>query len=227
MSTHSRYAHYDVLSKWSSPDWDDQTRAVVHERLYRVPSIRFFTEPERRLLEAIVERIVPQPDRELMPRIPIVPWIDAKLAADERDGYRYESLPPQREAWRRGLAAIEQTARALYADRSFLALDALEQEQVLRRIERGDPPGEGWSDLPAACFFTHVLCITIVKVYYAHPLAWSEAGYSGPSSPRGHMRIWEDGVDPWEPREESRGDAESQAARRETESSGKAAHAGG
>ncbi len=226
MSTHSRYAHYDVLSKWSSPDWDDQTRAVVHERLYRVPSIRFFTEPERRLLEAIVERIVPQPDRELMPRIPIVPWIDAKLAADERDGYRYESLPPQREAWRQGLAAIEQTAGALYDGRAFAELDAREQEEVLRRIERGDPPGEGWSHLPADCFFTHVLCTAIVKVYYAHPQAWSETGYSGPSSPRGHMRIWEDGVDPWEPPEESAGDADPAAARRAAAPAGKGTHGG-
>ncbi len=226
MSTYSRYAHYDVLRKWSSPDWDDQTRAAVHERLYQVPPIRFFTESERRLLEAIAERIVPQPERDAVSRIPIVPWIDAKLAADERDGYRYESLPPQRDAWRLGLAAIEQTARALYGCTAFSELDSREQEEVLRRIERGDPPGDGWSHFPAACFFTHVLCASIVKVYYAHPQAWSETGYSGPSSPRGHMRIWEDGVDPWEPREESREDGDSGAAQRDAASARDGAHAG-
>jgi hypothetical protein len=40
--------------------------------------------------------------------------------------------------------------------------------------------------------------MTNVKTYYAHPSAWNEVRYNGPSSPRGHRRIWEGGVDPWE-----------------------------
>ncbi len=38
-------------------------------------------------------------------------------------------------------------------------------------------------------------------MYYSHPLAWNEIGYGGPSSPRGHVRKWEGGVDPWEAQE--------------------------
>lgn len=200
-SSRSRYPHYDVLSKWDSPDWDDQTRATVRQRLWHVPLIRFFDDSESRLLDAIAERIVPQPERRGPARIPIVPWIDAKLFTDQRDGYRYEELPPQREAWRLGLAAVEQTSAALFDGKAFTDLPADAQDEVLRRIERGDPPGELWRSLPARCFFTRMLCATIVKIYYAHPYAWSETGYSGPASPRGHMRIWEDGVDPWEAHE--------------------------
>lgn len=37
-----------------------------------------------------------------------------------------------------------------------------------------------------------------MKIYYAHPLTWNETGYNGPSSPRGHVRKWIGGVDPWE-----------------------------
>jgi hypothetical protein len=44
--------------------------------------------------------------------------------------------------------------------------------------------------------------LTIIKIYYAHPLAWNEIGYGGPASPRGHVRKWAGGVDPWEAREE-------------------------
>jgi Gluconate 2-dehydrogenase subunit 3 len=197
----SRYPNYDVLSKWSSPDWDDQTRAAVRHRLFEVPAIRFFGGSERRLLEAIAERIVPQAARRAGARIPIVPWIDAKLFSDQRDGYRYENLPPQRETWRMGLAGIEQSSAALFAGKAFTDLSGDAQDEVLRRVERGDPPGEIWRTLPAECFFRRVLCATIVKTYYAHPHAWSETGYSGPASPRGHMRIWEDGVDPWEAHE--------------------------
>ena len=199
----TRYPAYNVLDKWSSPDWDDQTREVVRRRLEEVPEIRFFNEAESRTLESVAERIVPQPDRDEPSRIPIVPWIDEKLYEDKRDGYRYEELPPQREAWRLGLAGIDETARALFDGQPFVELDPLSQDVVLGHVERGDPPGASWEKVPAGRFFKSVLSITIVKVYYAHPLAWSEIGYNGPSSPRGHVRKWEGGVDPWEAQEET------------------------
>jgi hypothetical protein len=198
----ARYPGYDVLDRWSSPDWDDQTRAVVRRRLEEVPAVRFFTEHEARTLAAVAERIVPQPDRGEGDKIPIVPWIDEKLYEDKRDGYRYEELPPQREAWRLGLAGIDEAAHALFDGKGFVELDPLSQDVVLRRVERGDAPGAAWGRMPAARFFRDVLSMTIVKTYYAHPLAWNEIGYGGPSSPRGHVRKWEGGVDPWEAREE-------------------------
>ena len=50
-------------------------------------------------------------------------------------------------------------------------------------------------------FVRAALCDAIVKTYFAHPLAWSQTGYNGPSSPRGHVRKWIGGVDPWEAHE--------------------------
>ena len=202
----TRYPKYNVLDKWSSPDWDDQTREVVRRRLEEVPEIRFFNEAEARTLESVADRIVPQPDRDELSKIPVVPWIDEKLYEDKRDGYRYEELPPQREAWRAGIAGIDEAARALFDGRPFIELDPLSQDVVLRHVERGDPPGAAWKNLPAARFFKSVLSITIVKIYYAHPAAWNEIGYNGPSSPRGHVRKWEGGVDPWEAQEGTRRD---------------------
>jgi hypothetical protein len=194
----TRYPGYNVLDKWASPDWDDQTRRVVRRRLEEIPPLRFFTEHEARTLAAVAERIVPQPERGETEKVPIVPWVDEKLYEDEGDGYRYEELPPQREAWRLGLAGVDEAARALFGGRTFVELDPLSQDVVLRHVERGDPPGATWERLPAARFFGSVLSITLVKIYYAHPLAWNEIGYNGPSSPRGHVRKWEGGVDPWE-----------------------------
>ena len=124
----TRYRGYNVLDKWSSPDWDDKTREVVRRRLEDVPPVRFFTEDEARRLAAIAERIVPQPDRRENEKVPLVPFIDEKLLKDERDGYRYEDLPPQREAWRLGLAGVEETARALFEGKSFLELDPPSQD---------------------------------------------------------------------------------------------------
>src|SRR5687768_14093179 len=93
----SRYPGFDVLGKWDSTDWDDQTRRVVRDRIENVPPFRFFDRDEVQLLEAIIERILPQPDRSRDDRVPIAPWIDQKLHDDLRDGYRYEPMPPQQE----------------------------------------------------------------------------------------------------------------------------------
>jgi hypothetical protein len=198
----TRYPNYNVLDKWSSPGWDDQTREVVRQRLEEIPPIRFFTEQEARTLAAVAERVVPQPERGETAKIPIVPWIDEKLYEDRRNGYRYEELPPQREAWRLGLKGIDETAQALFDGKLFTHLDSLSQDVVLTYVARGNAPGAAWEQMPAARFFKSVLFITIVKLYYAHPLAWNEIGYNGPSSPRGHVRKWEGGVDPWEAEEQ-------------------------
>jgi hypothetical protein len=200
----TRYPSYDVLDKWSSPDWDAQTRSVVRRRLDEIPPIRFLVDAEVPLLAAVAERLIPQPDRSVSDKVPIVPWIDEKLHRDWRDGYRYAELPALREAWRLGLAGIDESARLLYRGRGFVELEAAEQDEVLGRVARGEAPGSTWKRLPARRFFRDVLCITVVKTYYAHPRAWSEIGYSGPSSPRGHVRNWMGGVDPWDAPEEKR-----------------------
>ena len=198
----TRYAGWNVLAKWWSPDWDEQTRAVVRQRLEELPPVRFLTPGEVRLLDAVVERLVPQAERAAAERVPIVPWIDEKLHHDRRDGYRYEELPPLREAWRLGLAGIDESARLLHGA-AFADLDTAMQEETLARVQRGDVPGEVWRRIPASRFFRDVLCLTVVKIYYAHPTAWSEIGYSGPSSPRGHVRNWMGGVDPWDAPDET------------------------
>src|SRR5436305_3878640 len=155
----TRYPGYNVLDKWSSPDWDDQTREVVRKRLEEVPPIRFFTEQEACTLAAVTERIIPQPDRSETEKISIVPWIDEKLYEDSRDGYRYEELPPQREAWRDGLAGINETAQALFAGKSFADLDPLSQDVVLTHVARGDAAGATWQQLPDGRLLTRELVI--------------------------------------------------------------------
>jgi hypothetical protein len=194
------YPSFNVLDKRDGPDWDAQTRDAIRRRLTEVPPIRFFSSAEATLLQAIVDRIVPQRDSDAASRIPIVPWIDEKLHHDRRDGYRYEDVPPQRDAWRAGLASIEETTRLLRGC-AFGMLTAVQQDEVLDRVARGDVPPQAWRVVPPRRFFRDVLCVSVVKIYYAHPSAWNEIGYNGPSSPRGHVRIWLGGVDPWEAQE--------------------------
>lgn len=198
-----RYPGFDVLDKWSSADFDDATREVVRRRVEEVPPLRFFTAEEAATLQAVADRIVPQEDRAAGERIAIVPWIDQKLMRDERDGFRDERLPSQREAWCQALAGLDQAAEALHGT-SFVALGPTRQDALLDRFAAGEMPGEVWATLPAKLLFKQLLQ-QVVRTYYAHPTAWSEVGYNGPSAIRGHVRVWAGGVDPWEAREASDG----------------------
>lgn len=197
--TNPRYPGYDVLEKWSSADFDDATREVVRRRVVEVSQLQFFTAEEAAALQALADRIVPQEDRPAAERVPIVPWIDQKLARDERDGFRDEQLPPQREAWRQALAGLDQAAQALHGV-PFAGLGPSKRDSVVGHFASGDMPGATWATLPAKLMFKLMLQ-RIVRTYYAHPTAWSEVGYNGPSAIRGHVRVWAGGVDPWEAQE--------------------------
>ena len=189
------YPDYDVLDKWDTPSWNEQTRAVVRRRLDELPPRRFLTEEEWALLEAIAARLVPQPDRA--DPVPIVPWIDDTLAENKTPGYRYADMPPMRDAWRLGLAGIAGEARERHG-RDFSALPPEVQDALLRAIQHDDVDARLWGNLPAARFFSELLLKQIVAVYYAHPAAWSEIGFGGPASPRGYVRLGFDERDPWE-----------------------------
>jgi gluconate 2-dehydrogenase subunit 3-like protein len=189
------YVDYDVLAKWDTPSWDDQTREVLRKRLTRIPARRFFSDTEWRTLEAVCGRLVPQPERS--DPIPIVPWIDEKLHHNWRDGFRYDDMPPLRAAWRLGLEGIDYESRRRFGA-DFRSLPEAEQDAVLRAIQAGDVDGELWARLPAQRFFTTVLLKEVVGEYYAHPAAWSEVGFGGPASPRGYVRLGSNQRDPWE-----------------------------
>ena len=182
------YPTFDVASKdkWAL-DWDEKTRQLVSERIHNVPPYRFFSPQEALLLEAVCARILPQYNRPVVQPIPIAPWIDDRLFKGEGRGYRYEDMPDDREVFQLGLAGFEQTAQVLHGA-SFLALTEERQREVVERVADGDPPGPVWKRLPPQRFFQELVS-EVVTYYYAHPAAWSEIGFSGPASPRGHIRL--------------------------------------
>ena len=192
------YSGYDVLDKWDSPSWNEQTRSAIGQRLDQVPERRFLTENEWSLLQAIVDRLLPQPDRE--EPVPIVPWIDALLHHNHTPGFRYADMPPMRDAWRQGLKAIAAEASERFG-REFLQISPGDQDELLRDVELNRVDSRFWGNLPAGGFFKHHLLKEVVGIYYSHPAAWSEIGYGGPASPRGYARLGFDERDPWEAEE--------------------------
>jgi hypothetical protein len=56
----NRFPGYDVLSKHSTPSWNDKTREVVARRLAIGDAPKFFSAEEFLTLRAAAARIVPQ-----------------------------------------------------------------------------------------------------------------------------------------------------------------------
>ncbi|MWD29394.1 gluconate 2-dehydrogenase subunit 3 family protein [Aquicoccus sp. SCR17] len=189
------YEGYDVLSKWDTPSFNDQTRRVLAARR-TPPARRFFTQEEWRTLQALCDRAIPQPERA--EPVPIAPWIDADLHADRGTGTRYATMPAARTAWRQGLAAIDAEALVRFGT-PFADLAPERQDAILTAVDDeslADP--YAWEGLPARRFLRDTALKTIVSIYYVHPQAMSEIGYGGPASPRGYLRLGGDRLDPWE-----------------------------
>lgn len=198
-----RYPGYDVLAKRWSESWNDQTRRVIDARLAAPRDPRFFSDEEWRTLQAVCDRILPQPkDR---PPVPLAAAVDQKIATNTLDGYRYAQLPHQGEAWRRGLAALDEAARTAHGA-AFHALQPYEQDALLTLAQQGKLAGPAWGEMPCGMFFAHRLLPDITHAYYGHPTSWNEIGFGGPASPRGYVRMGLDRRDPWEPVEAAPGD---------------------
>ena len=70
-----RYPGYDVLAKRHTPSWNEKTRQVIDERLALPREPRYLSQAEWLVLEAICERIVPQP--RTRPPVPLAAMVDA------------------------------------------------------------------------------------------------------------------------------------------------------
>jgi len=207
-----RYPGYDVLNKRNSLSWNDQTRAVIDQRMALDPDKhQFCTDAEWPTLRAICARIVPQPPGRAHPA-PVAALVDEKLQANSGDGYRDARLPPMRDAWQRALASIDAEAKSRYG-RHFHEISDLLQDDLLSAVQNGTVQDKAWRELPAKLFFRNRLLHDIVSAYYAHPSAWNEIGFGGPASPRGYVRMNFDRRDPWEAAETKPG--EEAKARRE------------
>ena len=82
--------------------WDEATRNVVTMRVEQTPQIRFFTADQAKFWRAVFDHLIPQHDRTPDRRIPIVEPLDERLYRNQGVGYRFETMPPDRDAYRLG-----------------------------------------------------------------------------------------------------------------------------
>jgi hypothetical protein len=190
------YPGFSTLSQQNF--WDAKTRSVILDRVNNVPPIRFFTAEQAQLLTAICDLVLPQDDRDAAHTIPIVPRIDERLYHDVSDGYRYEGMPPDREAYALGLQAIDEMARLQHGC-GFLDLDPRRRGELLQSLHDGKPAGghDIWKRMPVHRFWM-LLAADCAEAYYSHPWAWDEIGFGGPAYPRAYMRLERGEPETWE-----------------------------
>ncbi len=198
MAIRDRYPDSDILAQRGH--WDEATRRVVLDRVYNVPPFRHFDERQRATLQALCDRVIPQGWKPPERYVPIAPWIDAHLAARTLEGFRFDDMPSNEQAWAWGLTGLDQTAQALF-HQPFVELDGPNQDRVLETIRAGNPPGEVWQRMPAKRWWIYVALRQITGIYYAHPYAWDEIGFGGPAYPRGYIALNHGAAETWEARE--------------------------
>lgn len=197
-SFRSPYPGWDVLSKWSTPSFNDQTREVLNRRV-DPPAPHALDRESYLTLNALCERVIPQhEDTQGPPPAPIAPWIDAAIAGGRSSGTRYDGMPDTPTAWRRGLAALDAEAQQRRSQ-PFHRVSAQVQDAILRDVDAGriySP--QAWEGLDPQTFLRKIALKQIVEIYYAQPRGQSEIGYGGPASPRGYLRLGTGRIDEWE-----------------------------
>lgn len=194
------YAAFSTLSQQSF--WDAATRKVIIERVDNQPVLRFFNADEARFWTAVFDHLIPQTDRILERKIPILPTLDERLRLNRTPGYRFEDMPHDRDAYRLGFDAIQQDAQHQYGA-EFLALPHLQQDLVLKAIHDGKPEAaaEVWKRMSVHRFW-QLMMGDAIDAYYAHPWAWDEIGFGGPAYPRAYIRLERGEAEPWEVKEQ-------------------------
>jgi hypothetical protein len=188
---HGRYPDYDCLEQIRH--WDELTRKVVVDRVEHVPELRFFNESEAATLTAFCDVVLAQ-DAE--PRIPVLAFIDQKLADGRLDGYQYADMPDDRETWRRVARGLDEAAHATgaesYADAPHHRRQAISDAFAAGTLEAG-----AWHELNLAHAWA-VVMRSVLAAFYSHPWAWNEIGFGGPAYPRGYARLGVGLSEAWE-----------------------------
>lgn len=187
-----RFPGFDTVALTSH--WDRATQAVVGSRLGLLPHIRFFTPQEEATASALFDQLLYQRSE---PRVPIVQLVDIRLAEQQTDGWHYDTMPRDDQAWRDSLSGLNADANDRHGI-DFAASGWDDQSSLLQAIL--DLDSGAWRGMEADrvwSLWTRYAC----TAFYSHPWAWDEIGFAGPAYPRGYKNIGLDRLEPFEVRD--------------------------
>ncbi len=167
-----------------------RTRDVLRGRLLDLEhepaaAPRFLDPATFRTLRAACARLVPQGDRGRP--VDLAAQLDARLAAGEADGWRYDALPPDGDAFRLALDGLDAAAQDRHGA-GFADLEVVGQDALLSAVQAGEMTGDVWTTVNPALFFEELL-VEATEDFYSDPLAQEEIGYAGMADRPGWTRI--------------------------------------
>jgi hypothetical protein len=175
-----RFPGFDVLAQ--AEKWDQVTAGVVLGRLALPAMLSFFTVEEVAVSLPMLDLLLAQ-DGE--PKVPVLELIDSRLAAGETDGWHYDDMPEDGQAWRDSLAALDKDAHDRYGA-GYGDVSGARQARLLQDVQDVAEAGDRWHGWAAGhvwSLWTRYAC----TAFYSHPWAWNEMGFSGPAYPRGYL----------------------------------------
>jgi hypothetical protein len=183
-----RYPGFDVLAQVDR--WDDVTAGAVLTRLSHPTGLSFFTVTEVAVAAPLLDLLLAQ-DGE--PRVPVLELIDERLSVGETDGWHYDGMPQDGDAWRQTLAFLDEDARSR-SGRGFAELDPTAQATLVQAVQDTDGDWHGLRSWHVWSLWTRYAC----TAFYSHPWAWNEIGFGGPAYPRGYARFGIGQRESWE-----------------------------
>ncbi len=194
------YPGYRTLSQRKF--WDETTRNLILMRVEQPPPIRHFTPEQAIFWRAVFDHLLPQHDRTLDRRIPLIEPLDERLYQNRTIGYRYDSMPHDREVYTLGQQAIDAEAQHLFGG-DFVYLPQHQQDLVLKALhdQKCEAAPEIWKAMSIARFW-QTLMQDALEAYYSHPWSWDEIGFGGPAYPRAYIRLERGEPEPWEVEEQ-------------------------
>jgi Gluconate 2-dehydrogenase subunit 3 len=192
-----RFPGFDTLAQ--SKHWDQVTAGVVLSRIGMAPDIRFFAPTEQAVATALCDQLLGQHGGV---KVPVVNLIDARLAEQETDGWRYLDMPEDSQAWRDTLAALDTDATDRFAT-GFASCSSDQQSTLIQTVQDlGSDPWHGLCAEHVWSLWTRYAC----TAFYSHAWAWNEIGFSGTAYPRGYKNPGLDSLEPYEVRDAEPGD---------------------
>ena len=163
------------------------TREVLQKRMAGpVHPDGLLTVLQEQTLRALLSRIVPQ---GAGPGIDLASTVMERLATGRGDGWRFDALPPDAQAYREGLDRLD--------EEGFVDLSGDEQDEVISRL--GAAKGT-----PEAMWFEEVRG-DAVTAYMAHPATLARIGYGGigvggaETNYKGFVQLGPNAREAWEP----------------------------
>ncbi len=161
----------------------EPTRRALNERFDydRDYTTRFFDAREFDTVKAICDALAPS---RVVPCEFVAQEIDRRLFENKGNGWRYDEMPPDGDAYRVALPVFDRAAQDVFAE-DFARITNEQRVEIVRKMRGG---GEIFDDVQpkfsAARFFEEIFA-EFVEIFYSHPLVLEEIGYIGFADAKG------------------------------------------